>query len=56
MLFIFLRLKKKLLGFKDHLRKMLAAENNPVTAIRKEIFLAHTLALDMGMKFKELIQ
>lgn len=44
------------LGFKEHLRKALSAENDPVTAIRKEIFLTQTLLMDMGMKFKVLIQ
>jgi SAM-dependent MidA family methyltransferase len=44
------------LGFKEHLRKMLMAENNPATAIRKEIFLSHALLSDMGIKFKVLIQ
>jgi SAM-dependent MidA family methyltransferase len=44
------------LGFKEHLRKSVTFDEDPVRAIRKEIFLTHTLLMDMGMKFKVLIQ
>lgn len=44
------------LGFKDLLRKSVSFDQDPITAIRKEIFLTHTLLMDMGQKFKVLIQ
>lgn len=46
------------LGFKDYLQKILAGEpgQNMMSLIKKESFLTHTLLLDMGTKFKVLIQ
>ncbi len=44
------------LGFKEYLRKATMTHKNQVTAIKEEAFLLHTLLLDMGIKFKVLIQ
>ncbi len=44
------------LGFKELLRKSVSSDEDPVSAIRKEILLTHTLLMDMGQKFKVLIQ
>lgn len=46
------------LGFKEYLRKLLAAElgQDVMSMVKKESFLTHTLLIDMGLKFKVLIQ
>jgi SAM-dependent MidA family methyltransferase len=44
------------LGFKELLRKSVSLDPDPVRAIRNEILLNHTLLMDMGTKFKVLIQ
>ncbi|KGO95650.1 hypothetical protein Q767_10515 [Flavobacterium enshiense DK69] len=44
------------LGFKEYLHKMTIHENNLIETIQKEILLTQSLILDMGMKFKVLIQ
>lgn len=46
------------LGFKDILRSTLSEETglNLVTLAKKEAFLSHTLLMDMGRKFRVLIQ
>jgi SAM-dependent MidA family methyltransferase len=46
------------LGFKDYLRKTLSLEagQDLVSAVKKESFLTQTLLVDMGTKFKVLIQ
>lgn len=44
------------LGFKDCLRKTLAAGENKVKAVWQEAMLTRTFLLDMGMRFKVLIQ
>ena len=46
------------LGFKEYLRKILAEEpgQDIMSMVKKESFLTNTLLLDMGMKFKVLIQ
>jgi SAM-dependent MidA family methyltransferase len=44
------------LGFKEHLRESVVSDSDPIIAMRKEIFLTHTLIMDLGMKLKVLIQ
>lgn len=44
------------LGFKESLREMTSANENIMEAVREEAFLTYTLLLDMGTKFKVLIQ
>lgn len=46
------------LGFKEYLRKILSAdaENDLIGMVKKESFLTNTLLVDMGPKFKVLIQ
>lgn len=44
------------LGFKEYLRKMATPNENPIKTIQKEALLTQALLLDMGMKFKVLIQ
>lgn len=46
------------LGFKDYLRKTLSAEGGQdvMSMVKKESFITHTLLMDMGLKFKVLIQ
>jgi SAM-dependent MidA family methyltransferase len=44
------------LGFKKYLRESVTQDQDPIRAIRKEVFLTHILLIDMGMKFKVLIQ
>ncbi len=44
------------LGFKEHLKKSLHYDENPVAAIKEEAFLTHALLMDMGTKFKVLLQ
>ncbi|MEJ7679384.1 MAG: SAM-dependent methyltransferase [Segetibacter sp.] len=46
------------LGFKDYLRKTLTLEagQDIISMVKKESFLTNTLLVDMGLKFKVLIQ
>lgn len=46
------------LGFKEYLRKVLDEElgQDIMSMVKKESFLTHTLLMDMGLKFKVLIQ
>jgi len=46
------------LGFKDYLIKTLTLEpgQDMISLAKKEVFLSHTLLVDMGQKFKVLIQ
>lgn len=44
------------LGFKKHLREISLANKNVLEAIKEEVFLSYMLLLDMGTKFKVLIQ
>ncbi len=44
------------LGFKDYLNKVMSAEKDILSAARKLVAINNTLLLDMGMKFKVLIQ
>lgn len=44
------------LGFKEYLRKMTMTNENIISAVKQEAFLTYTLLLDMGTKFKVLIQ
>ncbi|MCW3090927.1 MAG: hypothetical protein JWP81_1996 [Ferruginibacter sp.] len=44
------------LGFKEYLRKTLPEEENILSMIKKESFITHQLLVDMGSKFKVLIQ
>lgn len=46
------------LGFKDYLRKTLGAEggHDIISMVKKESFITHTLLMEMGLKFKVLIQ
>jgi len=44
------------LGFKDYLIKTIEQENDILKMVKKEAFLTHTLLVDMGNKFKVLIQ
>lgn len=44
------------LGFKECLRKAAMAEEDPILAAKKEALLTHILLLDMGIRFKVLIQ
>jgi SAM-dependent MidA family methyltransferase len=44
------------LGFKEQLRAMMMPNENIMEAVREEAFLTYTLLLDMGTKFKVLIQ
>lgn len=44
------------MGFKELLQQMFTQENDVIQAARKISFLSHTLLIDMGSKFKFLIQ
>lgn len=46
------------LGFKGHLQKILTweADHDLLTLVKKESFITHTLLIDMGFKYKVLIQ
>ncbi|WP_136667884.1 class I SAM-dependent methyltransferase [Flavobacterium sp. H122] len=44
------------LGFKECLREMTMTNKNIIDAVKEEAFLTYTLLLDMGTKFKVLIQ
>lgn len=44
------------LGFKDYLIKTIDQENDIMKMVKKEAFLSYTLLVDMGNKFKVLIQ
>ena len=44
------------LGFKEWLRKTLTSEQDLINMIKKESFLTHMMLVDMGSKFKVLIQ
>ncbi|MCL9807034.1 SAM-dependent methyltransferase [Flavobacterium amniphilum] len=44
------------LGFKESLREMSSTKTDVLEAIREEVFLSYMLLLDMGTKFKVLIQ
>ncbi len=44
------------LGFKDYLRKSLETGHDVISMVKKESFLTNTLLVDMGHKFKVLIQ
>jgi len=44
------------LGFKKYLNEAIAHEQDMIRAVRKAAMLSHTLLIDMGSKFKVLIQ
>lgn len=44
------------LGLNDYIQQLLSAETNILAAAKKASFLSHTLLIDMGTKFKVLIQ
>ncbi|ESU28766.1 protein of unknown function DUF185 [Flavobacterium limnosediminis JC2902] len=44
------------LGFKQYLRETASTDEDPIKTIQKEALLTQSLLLDMGMKFKVLIQ
>jgi SAM-dependent MidA family methyltransferase len=44
------------MGFKEYLRQTLQDENDIIQMVKKESFLTHMLLVDMGSRFKVLIQ